>query len=208
MECTACVDGYFTPAHEDGCFECDAKCSTCEGASNEECDSCNEGYYLSNGMTCDDTCPDRMFGNGDTSTCDDCSSSCSECDSLEVCNACDDYYQLTEDTVCEECSAACVHCEGDFCTECDAGLFIDFSGLCVADCGDGNFADVETGSCVVCHEACTLCYGADISECTACVDGHFIEFGEDGCNACHAGCATCEGGSHEECIECNPDYFL
>jgi proprotein convertase subtilisin/kexin type 5 len=174
MECTACVEGYFNPVHGDGCFECESRCESCTGETNEECDTCNEGYFLSM-STCDDVCPERQFGNHKSATCDDCSSSCSDCDSLEVCNECDAYYQLSDD-VCVECSADCVYCEGDRCTECDEGMFIDFTGLCVADCGDGNFADVETGSCVVCHEACTLCYGADISECTECADGHFTDY--------------------------------
>ena len=65
-----------------------------------------------------------------------------------MCTECDDYYQLTDDTVCEACSSQCVHCDRDFCTECDDQWFIAIDGSCTQDCGDGYFADVDSGSCV------------------------------------------------------------
>ena len=116
-----------------------------------------------------EVCPDREFGNTENYMCEGCSEGCATCTHTEFCTTCDDYYQLvspvTTSAFCQVCTDKCVHCEGDLCIECDQDWFINFDGTCIQDCGDGNFANLETGRCDTCHEACSLCTLGDEVNC-------------------------------------------
>ena len=59
MMCTACVNGFYTPADMDGCLECESKCSECTGPTATECQACEDGFFFDSATTCYETCPDR-----------------------------------------------------------------------------------------------------------------------------------------------------
>ncbi len=86
--------------------------------------------------------------------------------------------------MCHPCPKNCLNCTGGVCNQCGPKSFKNDKGECVEDCREGWFGGhVTTGEavCMKCHEACSQCYGADISECTGCVEGYVKEDGKDGC---------------------------
>ena len=117
-----------------------------------------------------------------------CPHGCSGCDECEMCTDCDDYYQLVTaggDAVtgkCAPCPDNCLSCKNDVCSGCAPKTFLNEARECVKDCGSGWFPMPPAGGvCMKCNEACTECYGGDISECTACNEGFQKEDGKDGC---------------------------
>jgi hypothetical protein len=70
---------------------------------------------------------------------------------------------------------------------------------CVESCYEGYFNDTDSRgplTCIACHEACTECYGEDISNCTACAEGYFKADREDGCKPDR------EGDESTETLDC------
>ena len=87
--------------------------------------------------------------------------------------------------MCHPCPKNCANCTSGKCVQCGPKAYFTDVGECVKDCGEGWFGghDERSGNavCMKCHEACTQCYGADISECTGCAEGYVKADGEDGC---------------------------
>lgn len=68
---STCTTGYYGNTTNGICTLCDTSCSTCTGASNTQCPSCNSGYYLQpSSTTCLSTCPStNYYPNSTTNTC-------------------------------------------------------------------------------------------------------------------------------------------
>mmetsp|Transcript_29553 Transcript_29553/g.26958 ORF Transcript_29553/g.26958 Transcript_29553/m.26958 type:complete len:152 (+) Transcript_29553:595-1050(+) len=109
------------------CREClQPNCATCVTA-HDNCLTCSSGYFLYGGNSCVDTCPDGLFYNTGSATCEGC---------VDPCNTCD--------------TAA------DYCTSCNSGDGYAYNGVCVANCPGDTYPEV-TGICEDCPTGCSLC---------------------------------------------------
>jgi proprotein convertase subtilisin/kexin type 5 len=93
-DCSACKanDYYF----DTGCNPCNYKCLTCSGGNDDECSACHQGFYLED-TTCSAGCSEGQFPNPHLETCEDCPTGCTTCRALELCTACDDGYEFSDD---------------------------------------------------------------------------------------------------------------
>ena len=71
--CSNCSEGYYKPSSSSKCLKCDSSCSSCFGASAQNCYKCNSGYGWDGTacVQCDKTCL-SCIGKSSTqcSTCD------------------------------------------------------------------------------------------------------------------------------------------
>ncbi|XP_067430805.1 proprotein convertase subtilisin/kexin type 5 [Thunnus thynnus] len=76
----SCPQGYYHDAVHRTCEHCHASCKTCSGKDSQSCDSCQPGYLLSDGI-CESMCDVGRYPliKGSGHTCEDCDSSCLEC---------------------------------------------------------------------------------------------------------------------------------
>lgn len=98
-----------------------------------------------------------------------------------------------------------MECADGACLRCAPRSYIGFEGMCVSDCGEGNFVDMKTQSCKVCtfaFEGCVACESKD--KCTKCDRGFSLNT-LDQCQPCADGCVNCERGM---CLECADDKFM
>ena len=92
--CKSCKLGYFLSP---SCLACSSTCQTCNGLTENDCLSCNNGFYL----------------NKNTNTCDACYFSCFQCygPQLGSCSSCiEGYFQL--ESACHPCNETCKTCFG------------------------------------------------------------------------------------------------
>jgi hypothetical protein len=64
---------------------CDVTCSTCSGALNSNCLSCNSTLFLDNNY-CKVSCSNTFYGNTTLRQCLSCDSTCDTCDGYGPCN--------------------------------------------------------------------------------------------------------------------------
>lgn len=170
----------------------DEKCVSCsnEAGKKNQCDKCNEGYYL-------------PTDKNDNFKCESCKkiSNCASCEgSLNnpVCNKCEEGFKLISNEckqlLCERgMNEKCLHCnmekdKTNECLSCNSGYFIPDN------------AEDRT-KCVKCSlEGCKTCSGTLGSEkCIQCLNEPFMINGEI------KTCSSCQIGSGENCLSCDKD---
>ena len=218
-QCTACKSGYFLQPSSTICLNscpatghwkdttnhicasCNAACSVCTGANNDQCSECNVGYFLQPSpatTTCFDSCPVGYWGDPTSNTC-------------------------------TECDIACAICTGSAhtqCSACSTGYFLQpNSTICLNSCPDGTWPNSINNMCMDCDIACSTCTNAAHTQCSACSTGYFLQPNSticlnscpDGtwsnsasntCIECDISCAECTGPGNTQCSVCEPGYFL
>jgi len=205
--CQLCND-YFYPDSQGNCQKCSDSCVACTASG---CSKCVSGFYLDN-----------------TQKCKVCSNNCGQCESLDVCEACNDgfYLSASEDgskVSCEPCKDnACLICTETECTKCNSG-FYQLDGNCkrcnmncdvctdnenCLDCSEG-FYLMSDNTCGKCEPGCVECkvdYDLDVpvSVCSICDEGFYLDK-DSKCKRCgDSNCIKCTDDKH--CDAC-ADYF-
>ncbi|XP_016122009.1 proprotein convertase subtilisin/kexin type 5-like [Sinocyclocheilus grahami] len=60
----------------------------CSGHGEDQCDSCQEGMFLTNSQRCVSVCPRETHGNQTSGRCEDCSAGCLTCQDAHHCVKC------------------------------------------------------------------------------------------------------------------------
>ena len=191
-KCLFCYENY--KLNETRCQkECDfgenEKCLKCKG---DKCESCNPGYYLSDGK------------------CHSCNiNNCIECDINKNCNKCENGYKLEENKCIKQCNVG----SNEKCKECNS-----LNKLECSSCNNGYFLPNDSSDktkCMPCDEGCKICNGNLIHKtCFECKYGFKLN-DEFKCETkCKIGdgelCLTCDYSTSlgENCEMCNPGYYL
>ena len=97
----------------------------------------------------------------DNNMCEDCLPECDGgCVRLDNCDPC--------------LIVGCAECESfDVCDSCAGGSPPDESGECACDAGF--YFDLETNTCLPCHESCATCKGGSNLDCTGCKEGSYLQ---------------------------------
>ena len=200
---SGCIPGYWGDTSSNTCVQCNTSCSGCTGPNNNQCSTCNSGYFLQpSGTGCLDSCPNGCWGNTDSHTCESCNTACSICTG-------------PSDT---QCSA------------CNSGYFLQPAPddtSCLTTCQTGYWKDTTNHVCTPCNAACEACLDGTHTQCSSCNSGFFLQplpststcldfcpqgyWGNTGshtCDTCSTACSGCTGASDTQCTDCNPGYFL
>nr|DBA28043.1 TPA: hypothetical protein GDO54_008459 [Pyxicephalus adspersus] len=178
-----------------GCLPCHKKCSRCTGASQHQCLSCKESYYLLD-SSCVNKCPDDHYPEDEEKRCIPCHSTCKTCSGRR--------------------SSQCLSCKKGW---------YSLGHSCVQHCISGYYADNTTSSCERCHRICKECQGPDSHDCLACFDHFFLmrtekqcynpcpeyyyeDHVQKACGRCHPTCRTCSGSGALMCTSCVSSYQL
>lgn len=98
------------------CLDCYSTCETCSGTAANNCSTCVQGLYLSNGM-CRYVCPGRSYPRDSTRRCESCDNSCTFCFGPTVDN-------------CTACASGLVLNNFTCTTNCPKGLTVNQWGVC------------------------------------------------------------------------------
>ena len=187
--CSLCDPGYYLDSSTYKCHICDNSCGICDGVTNGDCLTCQNGLYVYNRQEtgksqCLSECPGKYTPvDGVCYPCGD--SICEECSSPNNCTRCPtDYYYLTDLKTCGRCSTGCKTClsdSPDMCTSCDSGYKI-FQAI-----------PVPTSNIMQCLTSCpykyaTVAQGANPAICKPCQVENCVECGSDS-NSCQK-CAS------------------
>ncbi|XP_033940311.1 proprotein convertase subtilisin/kexin type 5-like isoform X1 [Pseudochaenichthys georgianus] len=182
-----------TYLHDDQftCMGCHRHCYSCEGPSNDECQTCAVPKYLQN-SSCVSECPDGTYATEQ------------DADGKEL-------------GLCLFCDNACSSCTGALpkdCLTCSVG-HLRLLHLCVTNCPTGYYR--EGSQCERCDRSCELC-GAGPESCRACAPPllelqgtklcvehcpHRFYQLNDMCKQCHTSCQTCTDASPQGCLTCD-----
>ncbi|XP_018413747.1 PREDICTED: proprotein convertase subtilisin/kexin type 5-like [Nanorana parkeri] len=203
-----------------GCLPCHRKCSRCAGASEHQCLSCKDSYYL---LKCDSTCKScHSF-----KTCDECKdglvkNSQGHCVSYKEC---DIHEYKDEHKGCLPCHRKCSRCAGASehqCLSCKDSYYL-LNSTCVSKCPDGHYQEDEEKRCVPCHSTCKTCSGRRSSQCLSCkeewyslghscvqhcISGYYADNTTASCERCHRVCKECQGPDSNDCLACFDKFFL
>ena len=204
--CHECEEGYIlknndckqkteinSDKEEESCIlGLDEKCVSCnnEIGKKNQCDKCNEGYYL-------------PIDKSDNLKCESCKkiANCASCEgSLNnpQCNKCEEGFKLISNeckqSLCERgMNEKCLHCnmekdKTNECLSCNPGYFIPDDAK-------------DKTKCVKCSlEGCKTCSGTMGNEkCVQCLNEPFMINGEI------KTCSGCSIGSVENCLSCDKD---
>lgn len=228
QEClTSCPIGYYGDKFFKKCMLCHESCLSCSNRGIYSCLTCNASLnlFLNSEHRCEN-CANNTFSNGHL--CINCTTSCSECTSLEFCNSCVlDYFlfnntciteteclempdMFADNQLCYSCHSSCrnsTSCIGpgiDNCTSCPDSSFF-FNGTCYTTCPDGTFPNSTDSLCMPCLENCATCKSANSNDCLSCTNKYFfiqtsIEDKTGNCNP------TCPAGTWGDSLSnaCNP----
>jgi DnaJ-class molecular chaperone with C-terminal Zn finger domain len=125
------------------CNSCHKTCGTCKSAGINDCLTCAGYLSFSSSGTCS-ICPNRMFFDG--STCQNCSSDCSDCSSKDFCLTCSDSSKTANSL--GQCATSCLngyHLSGTTCLPCP-NLCVQCNFGC-SKCADNASLNSYNGAC-------------------------------------------------------------
>ena len=214
--CTSCEDNYFPIYNEENkiifcksiCVTGDFNlCQSCDEINQNQCKSCNYGYYL----------PSDDMEKTKCKSCEDLINNCEECYGTTKTISClkckDNYFLNKEKNICESlCQTGpdnnCKTCntETNKCDSCNSGYYLP--------------TDDEEKKCKNCSDIdnrCKECYGTKTSvKCLSCTIGYtpFYDNNNEIMN-CNEFCITgyeyrCKKCNYQNniCVLCNEGYYL
>lgn len=208
------------------CEKCGLGCATCCKSDHNKCKTCIESLVFFNDR-CVESCIEGSFltTNSDGKIiCRSCPDTCKECDSNRKCTLCDDGLVLLDGTCIDNCpvgkveiDGVCIDCGGqncdvctkrniDNCQKCAEGFFNNL-GVCVENCLEGYFENIETMKCENCDNTCKTCDNPD--GCRTCRDGLYFKEGTFDCETCDQSHIiikdTCYSCKVDNCDKCGVD---
>ncbi|EAR95397.3 transmembrane protein, putative (macronuclear) [Tetrahymena thermophila SB210] len=185
---------YYIDQDSQSCLKCADSCLTCNGQLDSNCLTCPPNFYLDG----------QSFGY--------CVSTCSS-----------SYYKDDSTMKCLKCNSNCLECtqnQPDFCSKCTNGNYLTIgTGLCVSDCGQGQWGRNTDWSCQYCNSSCYTC-SQSATNCTSCTgvlylynnqclndcpDGYYKGINNT-CQQCDPSCKTCDNAGNTSCLSCSPSY--
>ena len=196
LVCTACDSGYYPILNEENTIifcnkMCETGslelCKTCHEENQNQCGTCNNGYYI----------PSDDFVKSKCKPCSDLNDKCQECQGTKnavTCLSCKSGYIPLYNKKNEiiDCNLPCVSGDGELCKTCDMAL-----NQCSA-CNNGYYLpsdDVSKLKCKKCSDIVTNC-----NECHGEVNKVTCDSFEGFENCVKK---TCETGPKEKCLTCN-----
>ena len=191
------------------CPVCDKTCLTCNGPTEFNCTTCEDGTYL-----------------GIDNACYPCDESCATCDgpSAQECTSCPEGFVL-ENGECvtppPDCDKTCKTCDGETaqnCTSCYDDFELNENHECVpVNCIDWTYSFNEADSALGagrCDDDCE-CDGTRrcspskyCMECLDLVSQYPDIYDLKDCPPCDDTCSSCFGPSDKECSSCEKGFFL
>ena len=116
--------------------------------------NCNETEIVDQQEVCK-TCNPKFFKESGGKLCSACPANCFECQSKDVCTACDTGFYSSDSGICFKCSSWCSKCKGpNDCTWCNKGYYVK-SGIC--DSCSSNCVECSIKSnCLTCSDPYVL----------------------------------------------------
>lgn len=168
LNCVAsCPDETWKSSIDLKCVVCDVSCKTCSGSSDNNCLSCPEKKYLTEGK-CVAVCLDGFFSDNNLKKCTVCHSSCKTClgSSLSDCSLCfsNTYFlKINEELNIGSCYI-----------ECPVGYRINKTDwVCLKRCQENEYEDLNN-ICQMCNENCGSCDGSFQDNCLFCKNGKVL----------------------------------
>ncbi|CAF0847835.1 unnamed protein product [Rotaria sp. Silwood1] len=246
----SCPTNYYTDRNLRKCVRCKSDCASCE-TSSHICTTCPNGYALKDTdcIKAAQECPSSEYFDFTTNTCRWCDFRCSNCSGHESyqCTSCDKtskfpylqyhtcvsscspgFYLSKSNSECLSCHETCLNCTSSndsSCLACKIGYdYIPDTHRCEKHIGKPYYIDSKTGEMRTCHSSCTLCKGANPTDCIACnpitevllSDGHCVnecpagsyesekktnEIQTNICLPCPIGCKLCTNAN--DCSQCD-----
>ena len=202
-----CPAGLYANSTTEFCEPCEGGCALCKAGNLNNCQQCRM-----------DTATSTAYYK------EIYQESC-------VTNCLDGEYEVLSDFSCQPCHTSCVLCQNSSttCQQCKnvSGVnYFYYSNECLLTCPNGMYGAKTNNTCVICHPACSLCFGPNTEQCysckpdtsgsptsyyylsfatTYCVQvcpyGQYAVNGSYTCENCNINCATCSGAS-TTCLTC------
>eukprot|EP00347_Sterkiella_histriomuscorum_P013429 403364739 len=93
---------------------------------------------------------------------------------------------------------------------------------CITICSNGTYYNVESYTCDICSELCTICDGPSNGQCQACIETYilidgvclqpscpfsqFFNYTTLLCEDCHESCNGCTGSTSQDCVDCQDEF--
>lgn len=123
----------------------------------------------------------------------------------QYCTKCQEGYTKVAGK-CNRCAPGCATCSITVST-CDSCAVngskpLLINGMCLPDCGSGNYLEMSTASCATCDSSCLECVGSRASQCSKCPASFLLNTPGIGfCMSCATGCLQCFLSSNR-CFRC------
>jgi hypothetical protein len=208
--CHSCAAGYFLKGNScadlmkecdkgayltgnNTCMACAHGCNQCKNSTL--CTACQSGYLLA-ANSCNTTCPAGTYTLD--SRCEPCASHCLQCQSSSICSKCSPQWFLSNDTcvdvcpldstpelgICSPCTFACILCDGEVCSMCLDGFYLQAS-LCLS-CPPKCHTCLQPTICLSCVSDFSLFNSSCVLGCPL---GYASVSGE--CQLCPTACLQC-----------------
>ncbi|KAL4486019.1 hypothetical protein ABPG72_003953 [Tetrahymena utriculariae] len=133
-----------------------------------------------------------------------------DCSSNGLCN--NGYCICLKGNAGVDCSKKCGEeqvWDGARCAQkCPFGQFKNFDNTCKATCHYKQYGDQATGSCALCSNSCSVCFGPSSNQCFSCNDGFSLQGNQCLESICHSSCKTCSGPNVNQCTSCPSGMYL
>ncbi|ELP85491.1 hypothetical protein EIN_040850 [Entamoeba invadens IP1] len=226
-KCTVCKKGmYPSTTSPFTCVGCDSTCLNGCNTQTGNCETCSSQYTPAitqpskfcsfcnsidpNCNTCSSTerkclsCASSYFVGINGTSCGNCDSSCSLCDSNGYCTSCASNYVMydTQSTNCESCTDFDSNCE-----MCPGGTL----KKCTTCKTTNMYPSPDTGKCISCSTTCGGSCDQTDGNCTSCASGLvFTSPPSTVCEVCKnfdSHCATCAYNGVSSCLICSMGYY-
>ncbi|CAD8061470.1 unnamed protein product [Paramecium sonneborni] len=209
-DCICQSQEFFLDLSNTICTKCSMQIDKCNLCDITGCLSCENGYFQQNGY------------------CMNCMDNCKSCQTLIVCDICNDGYFGTS---CDQCHESCKNCLGFLnieCRECKENTIqnniqISLGSISIFSCEcDYLFYHDSNFNCQPCNTKCNQCDGGSSLDCLDCflsqkrvflakscicdTANNFMDLGDDQCYeiSCGYGCSDCQlVGIVYECQTCH-----
>ncbi|EAR99373.2 transmembrane protein, putative (macronuclear) [Tetrahymena thermophila SB210] len=190
------------------CSYCHPNCKTCTGPTQNQCQTCETGFYK-NGTSCLSICPPGYYQDSVNFVCLKCNGECDTC-------------YGPDKNQCQSCKLPRIFYLNQCITQCPTGFFMHpTSNSCVTVCPKSYYPDTNSAQCLPCHNFCSTCFGSGNTKCNtcktpylynnnicseSCLPGSYPN-GQGSCSDCDKSCQTCFGSTSQSCITCRSGYF-
>lgn len=164
-----CPDFYYSNLLSNKCEKCYMNCKTCRNSNNNQCSSCEDGFYLSNAecKSCHSFC--TTCNNDSILGCISCMAN-AKLNSNGECKCELGYYLKITSTECLtgscysclQCNENCLTCLGPNSNDCSS---------CKSD------QQLLNGECLdsKCDASCSECVGTSVNQCIKCFDNFYLK---------------------------------
>ncbi|KAL4508482.1 hypothetical protein ABPG72_003786 [Tetrahymena utriculariae] len=190
------------------CSYCHPNCKTCTGSTQNNCLTCETGFYK-NGSSCLSLCPPSYYPDSINFVCLKCNPECDTC-------------YGPDKNQCQSCKLPRIFYLNQCITQCPSGFFMHpTSNSCVTVCPKSYYPDTNSAQCLLCHNFCSTCYGGGNTKCNSCKTPYLYNNnicsesclpgsypnGQGSCSDCDKSCLTCFGSTSLSCIKCSSGFF-